>query len=99
MHADTPNSIQMGAHGISNSSLTKGQGERKQICYIKFEPQFQKIPHVIASLSMIDSSNQGNLRITVEPKDVTKSGFNLYFVTWADTIIYGATASWIAVQK
>ena len=29
MHADTPNSIQMGAHGISNSSLTKGQGERK----------------------------------------------------------------------
>jgi hypothetical protein len=29
MHADTPNSIQMGAHRISNSSLTKGQGERK----------------------------------------------------------------------
>ena len=66
---------------------------------VKFYHPYPEVPEVICYLVHIDSSNQRNHRMHVEPHNITPSGFELCFSTWADSIIYELEAEWVAFSK
>ena len=76
--------------------MTHGSGVRRVTRYVRFNKKFTQIPTVSVSFQMIDSYHGRNLRIRTYVTDISEIGFNLQFNTWDRTIIYGATASWIA---
>jgi hypothetical protein len=39
--------------------------------------------------------NAKNRRVTTWVADVDEFGFTIHINTWADTVLYGATAGWI----
>jgi hypothetical protein len=78
--------------------LNSGTGERFIDIYQKFDGVFKKTPKIIVTLSLIDSDFQKNLRITLLARNIDPNSFNLRIQTWADSIIYGINASWIATD-
>jgi hypothetical protein len=51
---------------------------------------------VQVALAHFDVEKVANTRITVHAENLSRSGFDLVFTTWADTRIWGLTATWIA---
>ena len=82
-----------------NWSLDSGSGTRTADYYIKFERTYRRPPEVIASISGMDTNHARNARLTTDVMQVGREGFVLRFRTWADTIVYGAGASWMSVPK
>ena len=76
--------------------MVTGTGYRSVEGYIRFSAGFQSSPKVTTSLDRIDADKNNNLRIDCSAKDVTRSGFTISIITWADSKIYGAACSWIA---
>ena len=66
---------------------------------VKFYQPYQEVPEVICYLVHIDSSERRNHRMHVEPLNITPSGFELCFNTWADSIIFELEAEWVAFRK
>ncbi len=67
--------------------------------YVRFYHPYAEVPDVICYLVSIDSSKHRNHRMDVGPQNVTASGFELHFVSWADSIIYELEAEWLACSK
>eukprot|EP00118_Oscarella_pearsei_P011223 m.73670 g.73670 ORF g.73670 m.73670 type:complete len:200 (+) comp35855_c0_seq5:473-1072(+) len=63
---------------------------------VKFKKAFPSNPTVTLGITNLDASKDFNVRIAVRPTKITKYGFQAYIVTWADSILYGVTLSWIA---
>jgi len=63
---------------------------------IKFDRPYAEIPKVLVWLKHLDVDNRANCRVKAEVADITKEGFKLTLDAWADTVMYGATAVWIA---
>jgi hypothetical protein len=72
-------------------------GLRVVIRPVKFKQPMPTQPAVIMGLTNLDAGAGKNLRVRVEAVDVTTTGFNAKFMTWADSVTYGIIASWIAV--
>ena len=68
---------------------------------VTFGHPFTRPPKVVVSLQKIDLQDvMANIhRIAVKAENVRLEGFDLYFETWEDSIIYNAGASWIAVGE
>jgi len=49
------------------------------------------------TLSMIDMSNEAYLRGDLRAENITKTGFNIVFRTWADTKIARARVAWMSI--
>jgi|SRR5215510_222369 len=64
---------------------------------VKFPQTMPKTPAVILGFTNLDANGEKNLRVRVEPENITTTGFNVKFTTWSDSVIYGIRASWIAV--
>ena len=64
--------------------------------HITFKKPFRKTPSVIVSISALDIGHAKNTRLNTEASGVSCKGFTLKANTWADTIFWGYTASWIA---
>ena len=77
-----------------NNELFGERGRKNQ--RMKFEKEFSKAPKVIVALTLLDSDKGNNLRVRAVVRKIDKAGFNYDLVTWADTKIYHAKASWIA---
>lgn len=92
--------MQSGNWSVSPSleqySLDSNDGERSMTIEIKFSHSFEKIPRLFLSISQVDASNKTNLRYNIEAVSVSRDGFTLKVVTWADTKIYSISGSWIA---
>lgn len=84
-------------HVDNNEPMWSGDGDRSVDVQISFAAPFQKPPHVTAGLTGIDSSSGQNLRFNLIARDITKEGFVLSFVSWSDTKIARASASWSAI--
>lgn len=67
--------------------------------YVKFYNQYAEVPEVICYLVTIDSSELKNHRMHVESENITTSGFELHFISWADSIVYELEAEWLAFIK
>ncbi|KAK3944177.1 hypothetical protein QBC46DRAFT_375581 [Diplogelasinospora grovesii] len=53
-------------------------------------------PKVVIWLNVLDMQAGKNWRINATATDVTATGFTIHLDTWADTVLYVASAAWIA---
>lgn len=86
-------------NGEEQGFMGTESGVRDSRVYIKFNIKFEKIPHVHVGLSYLDTGNEANTRIKVYAENISKEGFELVFGTWADSIVWGAEANWMAIQN
>ncbi|KAI6747861.1 hypothetical protein HG531_008403 [Fusarium graminearum] len=63
---------------------------------INFAREFEGTPKVVVWLSLLDMDKNSNWRVLATASDVSPQGFTMNIDTWADTILYAATAHWIA---
>ncbi|MDI1431410.1 H-type lectin domain-containing protein [Polyangium sorediatum] len=78
-------------------ALYTENGLRTFVQHINFSAVFATAPTVIVSISGLDSATTPtSVRLGVEALNVTPSGFDLRYGTWADSVVYGATVSWVA---
>ena len=84
-------------HVDQNEPMWTGEGDRTVRVTLAFAMPFQKPPHVTVGISGIDASHAQNLRFNIAAQDITREGFVLTFVTWDDTKIARASASWSAI--
>jgi hypothetical protein len=63
---------------------------------ITFRRKFAVAPVVIVWLTGFDFLKGKNFRIKAEATNVTATGFNINVATWYDSVLYWASASWIA---
>ena len=82
--------------------------KRNRPCFIPvaFKQQFATTPNVFVALKRIDLGGSltkgpgGSIdRLWVRTEQECKTGFTLVFETWDDSIVYSASASWIAVGE
>ena len=83
-------------HYDSNEAMWSGNGERTAEKRVTFDPPFAAIPTIQVALAAIDATHEQNLRFHVRAKDITPEGFTVEMMTWSDTRIARATASWFA---
>jgi hypothetical protein len=72
-------------------------GQRVVIRPVHFPQPTKTHPAVIMGITHLDAGTEKNLSVRVEAVDITITGFNAKFTTWADSVTYGVIASWIAV--
>ncbi|NLS00663.1 hypothetical protein HGP17_27865 [Rhizobium sp. P38BS-XIX] len=96
------NSIQGGKTELYSSeegwTLSEGNGDRSFWKRIVFDREFMHTPFVTASLSGIDASKDNNLRLVLQPHNVTPFAFDLEVRTWADTTISYVALTWMAYE-
>jgi len=66
---------------------------------IPFDKKFGSVPCVYVGLCEIDVSKNYNLRLKALAKNVTAKGMTISIDTWFDTVLYQASACWLAVQN
>src|SRR5262245_4617480 len=73
---------------------------------VEFKQSFKTTPQVFVALKRIDLGGSitkgpgGSIdRLWLKTEQETKDGFTLVFETWDDSIVYAASASWIAVGE
>ncbi|MBS9717209.1 H-type lectin domain-containing protein [Pseudohalocynthiibacter aestuariivivens] len=74
-----------------------GTGPRASRARVKFSSSFQSIPVVQVSMSMWDMDRLTNKRADIQAENISKTGFDLVFRTWADSRVARIRASWIAI--
>jgi hypothetical protein len=78
-------------------NLAVGHDERYFHRYVTFGVSYGNVtPTVVTSLRKIDGDKGYNQRIDAYPENISPTGFDLIFHTWADSIVHGMCVSWIA---
>lgn len=81
---------------MANWNLTQGTGERIYRVHATFGKKFSAPPAVTVSLSSFDLSPTYGQRLAVYAENITKDGFDIVVLTWADTVVYAAGVTWLA---
>ncbi len=84
-------------HVDRNEPMWSGDGDREVRVYVQFAAPFHRPPHITIGLSGIDTSRAQNLRFNILADEITRDGFYIKFVTWDDTKIARASATWSAI--
>lgn len=80
-------------------AMWRGEGPRQSRAPIEFAQPYLRVPHVHVSLSMLDISNSSNTRMDVQAENITCTGFEIVFRTWADTQVARARVAWMSVGE
>lgn len=80
-----------------NYNLDKGEGQREQNVEVRFDTPFANTPTIILGTNKIDAEATTNLRYEIKTTFVTKEGFIVKVITWADSKIYQIGGSWVAI--
>lgn len=64
--------------------------------HVTFKRRYPAPPTVICWLTGFDFGKGRNFRIRTEVSNITATGFSIKVATWADSLLYWASASWIA---
>ncbi|KAF2260859.1 zincin [Lojkania enalia] len=64
--------------------------------HITFSSAYQEEPKIIVWLSSLNMSKERNIRIAAYADNIKPDGFDIHIDTWSDSILHGATATWIA---
>lgn len=76
--------------------LHVGEGRRVFIQHVDFASAFTAAPRVVVSLRGVDADTDASLRILVDAENVTKTGFDVRYSTWANSRVYTGWVSWTA---
>lgn len=79
--------------------MWRGEGPRQNRVAVSFAQPYQAVPHVQVSVSMIDLSNAANTRYDVQAENITPTGFDIVFRTWADTHVARARVAWTSLGE
>ncbi|MFM7444370.1 MAG: H-type lectin domain-containing protein [Tabrizicola sp.] len=82
-----------------DGAMWTGSGPREVRQTQPFSEPFQSPPVVSVGISMWDIDQKTNSRVDVSAENVTASGFDIVFRTWADTRIARIRADWIAIGQ
>ena len=63
---------------------------------INFDRPYFEPPKVIVFLKRLDMDKNKNWRVITRVSDIDAKGFTIHIDTWGDSILYRATAGWIA---
>jgi hypothetical protein len=77
--------------------LHTGTGGRTYRAAVTFNSPFLVAPKVTLALSGLDVGGVNNNRIRLEAENITVNGFDIVFITWYDTVVYAAWATWTAI--
>ncbi len=66
---------------------------------VDFYNPYAEIPEVVCYLVHIDSLQFKIHRMHVKPQNISRTGFELHFASWADSQTYELEAEWIAFSK
>lgn len=77
-------------------NLQTGTGLRQFVTHVYFEEPYQNLPTVTVSLTGLNTDKLFNQRIVVKPINITLTGFDLEFTTWADSQVYSVWSNWTA---
>jgi hypothetical protein len=78
-------------------TLNQGIGNRSFNSFVEFPSVYNSQPQVVVGIIGFDIGNNANSRLDVTAKNVTVAGFEIEFSTRADSTIFGASVSWIAI--
>jgi hypothetical protein len=78
-------------------TLRTGTGVRTYRVAVEFDSPFSVVPKVSLALSGMDVDGVNNNRLSLTAENITVNGFDIVYITWYDTIVYGAYATWIAI--
>jgi hypothetical protein len=79
-------------NGISLESQLQAQNSKT----VTFSTPFHAPPKVVCFLQSVDMGKGKNWRVRAYPSDITDKSFKINIDSWADTVLYHASASWIA---
>lgn len=63
---------------------------------IKFDRSYGAAPSIVVWLNQLDMEIGRNWRVKAYATDIDAHGFTIHIDTWADSILWSASASWIA---
>ncbi|KAK3934645.1 hypothetical protein QBC46DRAFT_426512 [Diplogelasinospora grovesii] len=61
--------------------------------------KYTEPPGVVVWLNALDMSKDANWRIRAVARNVSAAGFDLAIESWADTVVYSASAAWVAYPR
>ncbi len=76
-----------------------GSGPREVRHVQTFSEPFQSPPVVTVGISMWDIDRKTNSRVDISADNITATGFEIVFRTWADTRIARIRADWMAIGQ
>ena len=95
--------ILMGSTGMTYSNpdwhLENGSGSRTSTQLIDFPEGFKENPDVKVFLTGFDTDKGNNARLTISVDKISRDNFSIRYNTWADSKIYAAFVSWIAIGE
>jgi H-type lectin domain len=77
-------------------NLLTGTGNREFTSHVDFKEAYAEKPVVVLAISGLDVLNAANNRITATPTNVTPTGFDINYQTWADSQIWSVFLNWTA---
>jgi len=94
--------VQQGSHVLfsdfaHDGAMWSGSGPREVRLTQNFDQAFLQTPVVMVGISMWDMDHQVNSRGDISPENVTETGFEIVFRTWADSRIARIRADWTAI--
>lgn len=84
-------------HVDDNRPMWAGDGDRRIEVTFQFAEPFREPPALTLGVIGIDCDQAHNLRYSVTAQNLTKTSFDVVFVTWGDTRIARASVSWQAI--
>lgn len=90
--------IQFGRFSTGGMNVTATTAKAVSID-IHFTRSYQVPPKVVIWLTTLDISGSYNTRLVTSVNNITTTGFKLKVETWDESVVYGATVSWIAVPS
>jgi hypothetical protein len=82
-----------------DGAMWTGSGPREVRLLQEFKESFVELPVVTVGVSMWDIAHQTNSRADISAENVTTTGFEIVFRTWADTRIARIRADWMAIGQ
>ena len=79
--------------------MWSGTGPREVRKPVVFKAPFSVPPSVRVWLTMVDISNEGNVRMDVQAEAVNAQGFAAVFRTWGDSKIARVRVAWQAIGE
>ncbi|KAF4992645.1 hypothetical protein FGRMN_7046 [Fusarium graminum] len=93
--AENDSDFQVGRYSTTDDHPWN-QPQEKTSRRINFARPYKSKPTVIVWLSALDMDKRSNWRLSTTASDISPDGFTIHIDTWGDSIIYTATAHWIA---
>jgi hypothetical protein len=82
---------------VNGGAMWTGEGDRECRHVITFREGFAEPPLVHLSLTMWDMDHKTNSRADLVAENISATGFDIVFRTWADTRIARVRADWMAI--